>query len=377
MSRSISVTSSDMSLDDQDHFYMARALELARRGRYSTQPNPHVGSVIVQSGTVVGEAYHRKAGQPHAEVLALREAGKLARGATVYVTLEPCSHTGRTPPCADQLIDADVSRVVFATEDPNPKVAGAGAARLRAAGIDVCSGFLAEPARQLNRGFFFRMEHGRPFVTLKIAMSLDGKIGLKSGESKWITGSDSRSDVQQLRARSSAVLTGTGTVRADNPKLNVRDESLDTGGRQPHAVVLDSRFSLETSYDIFKTDSNCILVTAKLDEKKQTSFANNSVAVHRVSGTDTGVDLEGVLTLLGDLECNEVLVEAGPTLVSSFIEQEIWNELIVYVAPTLIGSGGKDGFAGKAIQSLVDARKLRLVESRSVGVDLRLTYEAT
>lgn len=371
----MSATHPMKSLVDRDHHYMARALELARHGRYSTQPNPCVGSVVVNSNKLVGEGYHQKAGQPHAEVLALREAGDQARGATAYVTLEPCCHTGRTPPCADQLLDAQIARVVYATEDPNPKVAGGGAARLRAAGIEVCGGVLAEQAVALNRGFFHRMKEGRPFVTLKVAMSLDGKIGLMSGESKWVTGPDSRANVQQLRARSSAIITGTGTVRADNPRLTVRDDSLAMHGRQPLIVVLDSQCSLETGYDIFSTDADCAIVTTVADEEKRASFSAMSVAVHKVSANTCGVDLVETLALLASLECNDVLVEAGPTLLSAFIEQELWDELVVYIAPKLIGQRGRDGFPGTVIESLVEARVLSLVETRAIGTDLRLTYK--
>lgn len=353
---------------------MSQALALAKLGRYSTQPNPCVGSVIVKSDKVVGEGYHQKAGQPHAEVLALRQASDQALGATAYVTLEPCCHTGRTPPCAEQLIDARVARVVYATEDPNPKVAGGGAARLREAGIEVFGGVLAEQATQLNRGFFHRMKHGRPFVTLKVAMSLDGKIGLMSGESKWITSPESRANVQRLRARSSAIVTGTGTIRADNPLLTVRDSSLVTHGRQPYIVILDSQCSLEPSYDVFSTTAECLLVAARIDEEKQASFSDKSVAVHQVRGTEGGVDLDELLALLVSLECNDVLVEAGPTLIGAFIEQKRWDELVVYVAPKIIGKAGRDGFAGNAIESLVEAKQLELVETRVIGADLRLTY---
>lgn len=354
---------------------MARALELARRGRYSTQPNPCVGSVIVSAGEIVGEGYHQKTGEPHAEVIALRQAAERAKGATAYVTLEPCCHTGRTPPCAEKLVAAEVARVVYATEDPNPRVAGGGAARLRAAGIAVEGAVLAEEAQLLNRGFFHRMKHRRPFVTLKIAMSLDGKIGLKSGESKWITGPDARANVQQLRARSCAVLTGSGTVREDNPRLTVRDSSLTMGGRHPRVIVLDSRLSLQTHYDIFSTEAECIVVTSETDAKKLARFARVPVTVHQLGRAAAGVDLAETLDLLNDLECNEVLVEAGPRLLNSFIEQDMFNELIVYVAPKLIGREGQEGFALGSITSLTDARKLHLVETMQIGSDVRLTYQ--
>lgn len=360
-------------MDNEDHRHMARALELARRGRYSTQPNPHVGCVIVHAGKVIGEGYHKKAGEPHAEVHALREAKELAKGATAYVTLEPCCHTGRTPPCTDELIAAQVARVVYAAEDPNPRVAGAGAKRLREAGIDVVSGLLGEDAAKLNRGFFRRLQYGRPFVTLKMAMSLDAKIGLDSGESKWITGEEARANVQQLRARSCAIITGSGTVRADNPRLTVRDESLATAGRQPRIVVLDSKMALSTSYDIFSTDAECIVVSNEDNPDKQAQLAEKSVQVHRIKGAPGGVDLGETLDLLSTLECNEVLVEAGPHLIGAFINEQLWDELIIYIAPKLIGNSGRNGFALPPIAALSEARNVQIVEMVQVGSDMRLT----
>ena len=244
----------------RDYHYMARALQLARHGRYSTQPNPHVGRVIVQQDEIVGEGFHRKAGEAHAEIEALNVAGERARGATAYVTLEPCSHHGRTPPCSEQLLAAGIGRVVYAIGDVSPKVAGRGAALLRDKGISVSGGLMAAQAREINRGFFTRHEQGHPFVTIKIAMTLDAKIGLLSGESQWITGPEARTDVQRMRAQSCAIVTGRGTVQADNPRLSVRDESLQTFGRQPAVVVLDSRLKLTGDYEIFRTPADCIIM---------------------------------------------------------------------------------------------------------------------
>ena len=361
-------------MDNEDLRHMARALELARQGRYSTQPNPHVGCVIVNAGKTVGEGYHQKAGEPHAEANALREAGELGRGATAYVTLEPCNHTGRTPPCVDQLIAAQVARVVYAVEDPNPHVSGAGANRLREAGIEVVHGVLAEDAMRLNRGFLRRAQHGRPFVTLKIAMSLDAKIGLRSGESKWITGPQARADVQLLRARSCAIVTGSGTVRTDNPKLTVRDPSLATAGRQPRVVVLDSKMALDMSYDVFSGDAQCIVISSEDNQQKREKFAEKSVEVYRIQrSAKGGVDLGSTLDLLGALECNEVLVEAGPQVIGSFISEQLWDEMIVYIAPKIIGESGREGFELPPIAALGDASDVHVVDITQVGADLRLT----
>lgn len=357
----------------EDHRYMAETLKLARKGEFSTQPNPHVGCLIVKHRKIIGRGYHLKAGEAHAEVNALAEAGKDARGATCYVNLEPCSHTGRTPPCADQLIAAGISRVVFAVSDDNPRVAGTGSERLRNAGIEVNSGLLECDARQLNRGFFQRHNLGRPFVTLKVAMSLDAKIGLTSGESKWITGEDARADVQRLRARSCAIVTGSGTVRADDPRLTVRDKSLALHGRQPHIVVLDTNLRLNANHQVFNSDANCIVIyqtdsTARLDE-----LARKGVQLRQFDGQSGQVDLADTLAYLASIECNEILVEAGPTLIGSFIAEALWDELVLYVAPKAIGRSGRDGFDLPSIPSLDLATQMRISEVTQVGDDIRIT----
>ncbi|MGR8948748.1 MAG: bifunctional diaminohydroxyphosphoribosylaminopyrimidine deaminase/5-amino-6-(5-phosphoribosylamino)uracil reductase RibD [Gammaproteobacteria bacterium] len=367
----------DYAFSDDDHRFMARALSLAKRGEFSTQPNPKVGCVIVKDGVIVGEGYHQKAGQGHAEVNALNAAGSEARGATVYVTLEPCSHTGRTPPCTGQLLEAGVGRVFYAADDINPRVAGSGAAKLSAAGIDVQGGLMAAEARKLNRGFFHRHESGRPYVTVKLAMTIDGKIGLKTGESKWITGPEARADVQRLRARSCAVVTGSGTVVADNPQLVVRDPTLQMRGRQPRVVVLDSKLSLNPEYEIFHTDAACTVVYVHSDPAKTKLFEDAGVSLHHVDGTDAGVSLSATLDWLAELECNEILVEAGPQVASAFISESLWDEIALYVAPKLIGLGGQDGFCLPTISGLSKATAVNFADITYVGNDLRIKLTPT
>ena len=351
-----------------DYRFMARALELAHQGRYSTQPNPRVGCVLVSQGEVVGEAYHQKAGEPHAEVLALRMAGERAKGATAYVTLEPCSHRGRTPPCCDALIAAGLARVIYSLDDANPEVAGSGAAKLREADIAVSAGLMAGESKALNRGFFKRHEHGMPFVTVKLATSLDAKIGLKTGESKWITGPDARADVQRMRAQSCAVITGSGTIRADNPRLNVRDQSLQTRGRQPLIVVLDSGLSLTSEYEIFKNPESCLIMHCAEQRK-----AAHNARCEQIKGRSGEIDLHEVLVTLSRLQCNEVMVEAGPSLASAFIASGLWDELVLFIAPKFIGSNGRDGFPLPSISDLSYATDVEIANVRHVGSDLRLT----
>jgi diaminohydroxyphosphoribosylaminopyrimidine deaminase/5-amino-6-(5-phosphoribosylamino)uracil reductase len=347
---------------------MTRALELAARGLYTTDPNPRVGCVIVNTEGVLGEGWHARAGEPHAEVWALRAAGPRARGATAYVTLEPCSYTGRTPPCADALIAAGVSRVVYGTRDPNPKVAGAGAERLAAAGIAVEAGLLAEEARKLNVGFFSRLERGRPYVRLKLAMSLDGRTAPAGGAQIWISGEASRADVQSWRARSSAVLTGAGTVRTDNPQLNVR---LNYGPwvRQPLRVVLDTMLSCARGSRIF--DRNEALVFAAADAPLGPF---KDLAVERVPRAADGLDLDAVMQNLTAREVNELLIECGPTLAGAFIARHLVDELVLYVAPKLLGSDAaplaRIGVAG--LQNMPD---FEFREVRQIGEDVRLTLK--
>jgi diaminohydroxyphosphoribosylaminopyrimidine deaminase/5-amino-6-(5-phosphoribosylamino)uracil reductase len=315
----------------QDRSHLARALELAARGLYTTDPNPRVGCVIATTERVLGEGWHVRAGEAHAEVVALRAAGSQARGATVYLSLEPCSHTGRTPPCADALIAAGVARVVCCTRDPNPKVAGGGIKRLEQAGIAVQVGAFVDEARLLNVGYFSRHEYGRPYVRLKMAMSLDGRTAPAGGARAWISGPESRADVQTWRARSSAVLTGAGTVRSDDPQLNVR---LNYGPwvRQPLRVVLDSMLTTSRAAKIFDHDQALIFAAP---EAPLGSFKD--LKVERIPRSEGGLDLDAVIQNLTAREVNELLVECGPTLAGAFVAKQLVDELVLYVAPKLLG----------------------------------------
>lgn len=360
----------------QDYVHMAHALRLARRGLYTTDPNPHVGCVVVKADRVVGEGYHRRAGGPHAEVLALAAAGPAAAGATVYVTLEPCSHHGRTPPCAEALVAAGVGRVVVATEDPNPRVAGAGISRLRAAGIDVDAGVLADQATELNPGFFTRMRRGRPWVRVKSALSLDGRTALASGESAWITAEAARRDVQCLRARASAVMTGSGTALADDPSLNVRlsaqDLEIEGAVRQPLRVVLDSHLRLPPAARLVQVPGRCLVLTAARDRRRIDALQGRGAEVVVIGRGPGGVDLGETLELLAAREVNEVHVEAGPGLVGRLLEEGLVDEMVVYVAPLLLGDAGRGLATLPGIRRMGDRLELRLEAVRQVGRDLRL-----
>jgi diaminohydroxyphosphoribosylaminopyrimidine deaminase / 5-amino-6-(5-phosphoribosylamino)uracil reductase len=352
-----------------DRKYIARALNLAARALYTTDPNPRVGCVLTQSGDVVGEGWHERAGQPHAEANALRAAGTRARGATAYVTLEPCSHTGRTPPCADALIAAGVTRVVCSSLDPSPKVSGAGLARLQAAGIAVEAGVLAEEARQLNPGFFSRFERGRPYVRLKMAMTMDARTAPAAPGQLWISGDASRADVQALRARSSAVLTGSGTVRTDDPGLDVR-LNYGTWVRQPLRVVLDTELSCSASAKVFRDEHSMIF--AATDAAAAASRApGNHVKIERVPRASGGLDLDAVIAKLTQLEVNELLLECGPTLAGAFMARQLVDEWVLYVAPKFLGDD-----AAPLLRAQFGAGSLAAYEFRDVrriGDDVRLT----
>ena len=347
-----------------DRKFIARALNLAARALYTTDPNPRVGCVLVQGNETVGEGWHERAGEPHAEVMALRAAGPRARGATAYVTLEPCSHTGRTPPCADALIAAGVARVVCSTHDPNPKVAGAGMARLEAAGIAVDSGVFSEEARQLNPGFFSRHERGRPFVRLKMAMTADARTAPAIPGQLWISSEASRADVQVLRARSSAVLTGSGTIRTDNPGLDVR---LNYGSwvRQPLRVVLDTALSCAADAKVFK-DEHAVIFAADDAAPARKGHAK----IERVARAQGGLDLDAVMQRLTQLEVNELLLECGPTLAGAFVARHLVDEWVLYVAPTFLGDEAAPLLRAKFGAALA-AYEFRDV--RRIGDDVRLT----
>ncbi|HZW25278.1 MAG TPA: bifunctional diaminohydroxyphosphoribosylaminopyrimidine deaminase/5-amino-6-(5-phosphoribosylamino)uracil reductase RibD [Gallionella sp.] len=354
--------------DAADSRWMAQALRLAERGLYTTSPNPRVGCVLVKNSAVVGEGWHERAGGPHAEVHALREANDAARGAVAYVTLEPCSHHGRTPPCADALIDAGVARVVVAMQDPNPLVAGSGIARLRAAGIEVECGLMEATARELNIGFCSRMTRGRPWVRSKIGMSLDGRTALANGVSQWITGATARQDVQHWRARSCAVLTGIGTVLADDAQLNVRDISVE---RQPLRVVLDSELQTPLSARILQ-GAGVLIYTATQDAQKIAALEQRGATVCVSPDAAEQVDLEAVLRDLARRGINEVLVEAGSTLNGALLKAGLVDELLLYVAPQLLGDMAR-GIAALGELTALDQRvDLEWQDVRQVGNDLRI-----
>jgi diaminohydroxyphosphoribosylaminopyrimidine deaminase / 5-amino-6-(5-phosphoribosylamino)uracil reductase len=360
--------------ESADRRFLARAIELAWRGLGTTDPNPRVGCVVVKDGRTVGEGWHVRAGHAHAEVNALAAAGDSARGATAYVSLEPCCHHGRTPPCTDALIGAGIARVVYAIGDPNPRVAGGGAARLRAAGVEVTGGLLTGDARRLNEGFLARLERGRPWLRLKVAASLDGRTALADGRSRWITCPDARRDVQRLRARSSAVVTGIGTVLADDPELTVRDEPSGEL-RQPLRVVADSRLRTPPTARILKAPGPVLVVGAAGQAAPPPALAGAGAEV-RILAADAGgqVDLRALVGELAARECNEVLVEAGPALNGAFLTAGLVDELVVYQAPHVLGSTAHGMFSLPPLESMAARPAFRLADVRRVGADLRLTY---
>lgn len=351
-----------------DHDFMEQALRLAARGLFTTTPNPRVGCVIVKDGAVVATGWHEKAGLPHAEVLALREAGARARGATLYLNLEPCSHHGRTPPCVDAIIAAGVRRVVAAMQDPNPKVSGAGFVKLRAAGIAVDIGLMEDEARELNIGFVARMTRGRPWVRLKIAASLDGRTALASGRSQWITGEAARADGHRWRARACAVLTGFGTVRDDDPQLNVR--GIETP-RQPLKIVVDSK--LETSPAARLLAGGNALVVGAVDDAKKIAALKGARAEVAIIPNDRGkVELFKLMEELARRELNEIHVEAGTRLNGSLLQAGVVDELLVYIAPSLIGDSGRGMFNLPELTELSKATRLTIREVERIGEDARI-----
>jgi diaminohydroxyphosphoribosylaminopyrimidine deaminase / 5-amino-6-(5-phosphoribosylamino)uracil reductase len=370
---------------DFDRTAMTRALELAERGLETTDPNPRVGCVIAQDGETVGEGWHERAGEPHAEVNALRAAGDKAAGATAYVTLEPCSHHGRTPPCVDALIAARLARVVFALEDPNPRVSGRGAGALRQAGIAVETGLMATEAAALNPGFLKRMRSGRPWIRVKLAMSLDGRTALANGVSQWITGPAAREDVQHWRARSSAVLTGIGTVLADDPRLDVRLPDPPSGRprRQPLRVVLDTNLRTPPDARLFGVGGNVLIITASPGDRVADGYAARHAQLMRRGALieqaaapgdpDTArLSLPDVLDRLGQREINELWVESGPRLAGELLRQRLVDELILYVAPKLLGPQARPLVELEEFRELDAAPGFDIVETRHIGEDVRL-----
>ncbi len=363
-----------------DHAHMARALGLARRGLYTTEPNPRVGCVLVRGGEVVGEGWHRRAGEPHAERVALAAAGERARGATAYVTLEPCCHHGRTPPCADALFESGVSRVVAAMQDPNPLVGGNGLALLRRRGVEVEVGVGADQARALNPGFTKRMSSGLPYVRCKLAASLDGRTAMASGESRWITSEAARRDVQLLRARSSAIVTGVGTLLADDPSLNVRLGADELPGaepgeplRQPLRVVVDSRLRTPPTARMLALPGRTLIACVDQDPTHAVPLETAGANVYVCAQGGERVDLESLFRHLAGEEINEVLIESGPTLAGEALQAGLVDELIIYLAPHLMGDGARGLFRLPGLERMQERVALCLTDVRQVGPDLRIT----
>ncbi|WP_434359161.1 bifunctional diaminohydroxyphosphoribosylaminopyrimidine deaminase/5-amino-6-(5-phosphoribosylamino)uracil reductase RibD [Parasalinivibrio latis] len=366
-----------MTFSDFDNRMMRRALELAAGGRFTTAPNPNVGCVIAKGEKVIGEGFHFRAGEPHAEVHALRQAGDRAKGATAYVTLEPCSHYGRTPPCAEALINIGVSRVVCAMVDPNPQVAGRGIKMLEGAGIQVDVGLYGAEAEALNPGFIKKMRSGMPYVQLKLAASLDGRTALANGESKWITGPEARSDVQVFRAMSSAILSTSATVLADDPSLNVRWEQLPESVqkdyqkanlRQPVRVVIDSRNRVKPQHLLFSQPGKVILLRTQLGDEAWGEDVEQLI----VPAKGAGVDLAAALNLLAEKGLHQIWVEAGATLAGALIEQKLVDEFILYQAPKLMGADSRSLVALSGITAMSDVPELDISDVTLVGRDIRI-----
>ena len=367
----------------QDTVYMAEAIQLAWKGLYTTEPNPRVGCVLVKDGEIIGRGWHQKAGEGHAEVNAIKDAGSQAKGSTAYVSLEPCSHFGKTPPCANALIQAGVIRVVSAMKDPNPEVSGSGFSLLQKAGIQVENGLLELQAQALNLGFIKRMQTKRPFVRIKMAVSVDGRTAMASGESKWITGAAAREDVQRFRARSSAVISGIGTVLYDDAALTVRSSELglenadEISKRQPLRVILDSGAQIPEHAKLFASSGPILLVVSSKARVADGILQYSNVSVFRLpAGTKESVRSNSVELVLAELArrgCNEVLVEAGASLAGSFIRENCWDELVLYIAPKLMGSLARP-LANLPMEYMSEAKSLQLKDMRVVGDDIRLTY---
>ena len=357
-----------MSFSSFDHQCMAEALRLARRGLNTTHPNPRVGCVISRDAQVIGRGWHERAGEAHAEIHALRDAGENSADGTAYVTLEPCSHSGRTPPCADALIKAKVVRVVCALVDPSPEVSGAGIARLQQAGIDVQYGLMAAEAEELNAGFLSRMRRGRPFVRVKLAQSTDGHIALSDGNSQWISGPEARADVQRWRARSDAILTGVGTVLADDPSLTVRLDEHDT---QPLRVIVDSHWRTPPSARLLGIAGDVVIVGLEhnSDSAALVKAGAECIALRSSVGR---VDLLALLNELGTRGINELQVEAGATLCGALLQQELIDEILIYQAPVLLGGGAISPFAAPRLDNMDDRVHLEWIDTRRIGTDMRL-----
>ncbi len=360
-----------MSFSAEDHKFMSRALHLAKKGFYTTAPNPNVGCVLVKDGEVVGEGWHEKAGEAHAEINALKQAGAKAEGATAYVTLEPCCHQGKTPPCTDALIKAKVKHVIAAMIDPHAKVAGKGLKHLESAGIFIEQGLLEEQAKELNPGFIKRMQKRLPYVRCKLAMSLDGRTAMASGESKWITSAAAREDVQRLRAKSGAILTGVGTVLADDPSMTVRLD--DVNIQQPMRIVVDTNLSMPADAKMLKEPGQTVLMTCSGDEYAAQALKDAGADVHMMPYCNTSVDLKSVLQQLSDMHINDVLLETGATLSGAMLQAGLIDELIIYMAPVLMGNDARGLFALPGMEAMQDKIELEIIDQRVVGQDVRIT----
>ncbi|SEI38964.1 diaminohydroxyphosphoribosylaminopyrimidine deaminase /5-amino-6-(5-phosphoribosylamino)uracil reductase [Nitrosomonas eutropha] len=352
-----------------DYMHMSHALQLAERGLFTTSPNPRVGCVIVNDGKVVGIGWHERVGESHAEINALREAGDLARGATVYVTLEPCSHHGRTPPCVEALICAEVCRVIMAMDDPNPHVNGQGKEKLQKAGVEVQTGLLEDEAQQLNIGFITRMHHSRPWIRTKIAASLDGRIALKNGKSQWITGEPARQDGHRWRARSCAILTGVNSVKVDDPLLTVR--YIETS-RQPIRIVLDSNLEIPLQAKLLENADTTWIFTVQADRGKIHLLEDAGAHVVVLPDLAGKVDLKAMITKLAELGINELLVEAGPVLNGALVAAELIDEIIFYFAPNLLGNSAQAMLVLPEITDLSEKYNLQITDIRKIGIDIRL-----
>ena len=362
-----------MSFSEFDRRCMARALELAERGLYTTDPNPRVGSVVALGETVVGEGWHERPGEPHAEVLALRAAADRSRGATVYVTLEPCTHFGRTPPCVDAVLASGAARVVCAMVDPNPRVRGMGIAKLRSAGLAVESGLCEAQARALNPGFIRRMEQSLPWVRVKFGASLDGRTALANGTSRWITSEEARADVQLWRARSSAILTGSVTVLRDDPRLDVRSlPSQSAGVRQPLRVIVDTELRTPPGARILDAPGKVLILTGVAGGPRRAEFEARGISIEVAPRAARGLDLHAVLRRLSELEVNELWVEAGPRLAGALLQGNLVNEIVAYLAPSVLGSTARGMFDLPELASLDQRTRLVFHDVRRIGPDIRV-----
>jgi len=365
-----------------DQYYMAYALRLAEKGLWSTDPNPRVGCVIVNENKIVGEGWHQMAGEPHAEIHALQMAKEKAAGATCYVTLEPCCHQGRTPPCTEALIKAGIKRVVIAMTDPNPLVCNKGVEQLSKAGIVVDTGILSHEAEQLNPGFLMRMRHNRPYIRCKMAMSLDGRTAMASGESRWITSQEARRDVQYLRARSSAIMTGVGTVLSDDPRLTVRETQLPTHSsaepvviQQPLRVIVDTHLSMPIEAQMLSLPGKTVIFTTNNNHKlKEILEETGARVIYLPAGMEQKVDLTALCCYLAqEDEINELLMESGVTLSGSMLRAGLIDEIVIYMAPLLMGDKARGLFHLPDIEQLHEGVRLNITEIRAIGCDWRIT----